>query len=84
MGIKRNSLFVTSLIRCSVFHSYYFATPPCFGSCNHVVSSIVICIPSFVLMSKQLNKASWLVAHFTGRSQFPSKNLQNSNKKIFC
>ena len=52
------------------FHSYYFATPPCFGSCNspQSVSSIVIYIPSFDLMFKQLNEVSRMVVHFTGRS----------------
>ena len=55
--------------------SYYFATPLCFSSCNspQSVYSIVIYIPSFDLMLKQLNKASKMVAHVTGRSQFPSK-----------
>ena len=62
-------------------HSYYFATPLCFSSCNAPQSvSIVICIPSFDLMFKQLNEASRKVVHFTGRPQFPSKNLQNSTK----
>ena len=45
------------------------------------MSSIVIYIPSFNLMFKQLNEASRMVAHFIGRLQFPSKNLQNSTKE---
>ena len=65
------------------FRSYYFATPPCFGSCNfpQSVSSIVIYTPSFDLMFKQLNKVSKMVVHFTGRLYFPSKNLLNFTKE---
>jgi len=32
-------------------------------------------------MLKKLNEASKMVAHFTGRLQSPSKNLQNSTKE---
>jgi len=42
--------------------------------------SVVIYIPHFDLIFKQLNEASRKVVHFTGRSQFSSKHLQNSNK----
>ena len=39
------------------FHSYYFTTPLCFGSCysHQPMSSIIIYIPTFCLMFKQLN-----------------------------
>ena len=47
---------------------------------NQSVSNIVIYIPHFDLMFKQLKEASRMVVHFTGRPQFPSKNLQNSTK----